>query len=511
MKTLEKLNPNKSTGLDQIGPKILKLSAPLITRALTHIINISIATSEYPELLKKAKIIPVFKKGCKNQPENYRPISILPTLSKIFEKHVSSSIFEYLNKNNLIHKEQSGFRSQHSCQTALTKLTETWLDEMNKGNLTGVVYLDFSKAFDLVNHQLLLSKLECYNFHHSAIEWISSYLSERTQQVTIGNKSSEQKPIPRGVPQGSVLGPLLFLIFINDLPMSTCESNIDLFADDSTLHNSGPSVQCVENNLRSDLKEVQDWCENNDMYINVDKTKTMLLTTSQRSARLQKKELSLHIHETEIEQVSHHKLLGIHVDKFLHWDIQVQELFKRINSKINLLSKIKKYLTTEARLLYFNSYILPLFDYCCTIWGNCSKKDLERMTRLQKKAARIILGKYDVASKKLFADLNWLDFANRIKFHKCILVFKIVNGLSPPYLQDLLRQIKSSSTSSLRSAEEENLLLPGANLEIFKKSLQFSGVCIWNSLPSHIKKSKSLNNFKEKCQKYMLDCQNSSL
>ena len=344
LKTLEKLNPNKSTGLDQIGPKILKLSAPLITRALTHIMNISIAMSEYPELLKKAKIIPVFKKGCKNKPENYRPISILPTLSKIFEKHVSSSIFEYLNKNSLIHKEQSGFRSQHSCQTALTKLTETWLDEINKGNLTGVVYLDFSKAFDLVNRQLLLSKLECYNFHHSAIEWISSYLSDITQQVTIGNKSSEQKPIPRGVPQGSVLGPLLFLIFINDLPMSTCESNIDLFADDSTLHNSGPSVQCVESNLRSDLKEVQDWCENNDMYINVDKTKTMLLTTSQRSTRLQKKELSLHIHETEIEQVSHHKLLGIHVDKFLHWDIQVKELFKRINSKINLLSKIKKYL-----------------------------------------------------------------------------------------------------------------------------------------------------------------------
>ena len=293
--------------------------------------------------------------------------------------------------------------------------------------------------------------------------------------------------------------------------MSTCESNIDLFADDSTLHNSGRSVQCVENNLRNDLKEVQDWCENNDMYINVDKTKTMLLTTSQRSARLQKKELSLYIHETEIEQVSHHKLLGIHVDKFLHWDIQVKELFKRINSKINLLSKIKKYLTTEARILYFNSYILPLFDYCCTIWGNCSKKDLERMTRLQKKAARIILGKYDVASKKLFAELNWLDFANRIKFHKCILIFKILNGLSPPYLQDLFRQIKTSSTYSLRSAEEENLLLPGANLEIFKKSLQFSGVCIWNSLPSHIKKSKSLSTFKETCQKYMLDCQNSSV
>ena len=132
------------------------------------------------------------------------------------------------------------------------------------------------------------------------------------------------------------------------------------------------------------------------------------------------------------------------------------------------------------------------------------------MTRLQKKAARIILGKYDVASKKLFADLNCLDFANRIKFHKCILIFKIVNGLSPPYLQDLFRQIKSS-TYSLRSAGEENLLLPGANLEIFKKSLQFSGVCIWNSLPPHIKKSKSLSNFKEKCQKYMLDCQNSSL
>ena len=430
----------------------------------------------------------------------------MPTISKIIERHIANTVFQYLNENNLIRKEQSGFRGLHSCHTALTKLTETWLNEMNLGNLTGIVYLDFSKAFDLVNHSILLTKLQCYKFHPNAIQWISSYLGDRTQKVVIGNDTSDQKSIPRGVPQGSVLGPLLFLIFINDLPLAVQNSNIDLFADDTTLHKSGATISHIETRLNNDLTKVEEWCHKNDMFINADKTKTMVVTTSQKYARLPSNEIVLEVNNTKIENIKSHKLLGVHVDNHLQWDVQINETVKRINTKLNLINRIKRYLSTNTRLLYFNAYVLPLFDYCVTIWGNCSQRNNQIMIRLQKKAARIILGK-DMPSRQLFKDLGWLDFINRVKFQKCILIYKTLNGLSPQYMNEILQQNNNASTYQLRSASNRNLQLPKPNLEIFKKSLQFSGIEIWNSLPSELKLCKNLQNFKEKCHIFFLQKQ----
>ena len=385
-KTFEKLNVNKATGLDGIGPRILKLSAPIITKAVTHIINISIATNQYPDMLKHAKVTPILKKGSKSNPENYRPISILPTLSKVIEKHIAKTIFSYLNQHMLIHKEQSGFRNAHSCQTALTKMTEVWLQEMDQGNLTAVTFLDFTKAFDLVNHTILTKKLYSYNFHANTVEWIKSYLSERTQKVCIGSTSSMPETLTVGVPQGSVLGPLLFLLFINDLPLFIKSSHIDLFADDATLHSSGSSIENVESNLCNDICDVQKWCEENNMHLNMNKTKCMLITTAQKRSRLEKKEIDLVLNGNKIENVCKQKLLGVHIDRHLSWDDQVDHVYKMINSKLALLSRIKKYLNLDTRILYFNAYIMPLFDYCITIWGNCSKQNIHRMTKLQKKS-----------------------------------------------------------------------------------------------------------------------------
>ena len=209
LKLLLKLNVNKSSGTDNLGPRILKLSAPTIYKALAYLINLSIKTSVFPDKLKEAKITPIFKKGDKSEPCNYRPISILPTLSKIFEKHMASQIRNYVNEFDLLQKEQSGFREHHSCMTALTKMTESWLAEMDQGNLTGNVLLDFSKAFDLVSHNILLRKLKVYRFSEHTLTLLRSYLLDRTQEVRIGKMSSQKRHILAGVPQGSVLGPLL--------------------------------------------------------------------------------------------------------------------------------------------------------------------------------------------------------------------------------------------------------------------------------------------------------------
>ena len=191
-------------------------------------INQSITCGFFPDDLKIAKVTSIYKKGDRSDPGNYRPISILPTISKFYERHVASQIHENLSKFNLLHKEQSGFRQFHSYQTALTKLIDIWLKEMDDVNVTGVSFLDFRKEFDLVNHSILIDKLKCYSFTDSPIQWLSSYLNQRTQSVNLGNAQSSRRNITCGVPQGSVLEPLLFLIYFNDLLLHVKHSKLSV-------------------------------------------------------------------------------------------------------------------------------------------------------------------------------------------------------------------------------------------------------------------------------------------
>ena len=252
----------------------MRVGAPVISLSLTKVLHFSIDSATFPDIFKCARIVPIYKgSGNVNEMSNYRPISILPAISKVLENHIHCNVYKYLTDRSLLYETQSGFRKHHSCQTALLRICDDLLQNIDNGRLSGVLFLDLSKAFDLVNHGILLKKLSLYGLQGKNLNWFKSYLSDRSQIVCHRGKTSESQKIMVGVPQGSILGPLLFTIFINDLPLSlTCNSHLDMYADDQTLLSSGLSISQVNNSLQNDAVSVNNWVKNNGMIINASKT-----------------------------------------------------------------------------------------------------------------------------------------------------------------------------------------------------------------------------------------------
>ena len=494
MKELNSLDSTKSTGLDGLGPRFLKVSSNIIARPLTHIFNLGIRQTKFPNIFKVAKVTPIFKKGVKNDKNNYRPISILPVLSKVYERHISNSLKLFLEKHKLLNNQQSGFRKFHSCETALTQIVDNWIEAINNNNLVGTIFLDLTKAFDLINHSLLIEKLKCYRFCSKSIKWFTSYLTGRYQKVSISGKLSCSREISAGVPQGSVLGPLLFIIYINDLPLFVKDTIIDMFADDTTITAVGKSKPDITQTLQNEICIIENWCQQNSMLPNVQKTKTMFLAASY-PINHQSDEIKILLQNHEIQQTYKEKILGVHIDPQLNWKHHVEHTLKKCNSLLYLLLRIKKFLNIHSRNLFFNAYILPHIDYCCTIWGSCSQNLLDKMLKFQKRAARVILDKpFDAPSEELFQQLSWMKFHARIDYKKAIIIYKSLNEQCPEYLRD---KFKYSQNKGLRSFDNKLLQLPKPKLEFFRKSLTYSGPKIWNDIPFQIRTADSLNSFKK--------------
>ena len=286
---LLKLMPShKAAGSDGIVARILKIAAPAISLPLSRLINHCIDTGTFPSAWKTVKVSPIYKgQGSKDDKNNYRAISVLPLLSKIFEKHVHQALYSYMRNNNLLYTLQSGFRRSYSTETALIRLTDQLLSDMDKDQVSGLVFVDYKKAFDLIDHDILLSKLEAYGIISKELTLLANYLKGRRSSVVIGGVQSEYRLITHGVPQGSVLGPLLFIIFVNDLPNSISQSTVDIYADDTTLSTSPvvSDLPAIQQRLQDDINNIADWTSNNKMVLNASKTKRLLVT----GKRLEKK------------------------------------------------------------------------------------------------------------------------------------------------------------------------------------------------------------------------------
>ena len=337
---LKYLKQSGTRDLDGLDTKILRLGSPLITNTLTYVFNLCIMKNTFPIAFKMAKVIPLYKSGDSTNPSNYRPISIVSVLSKPLQKHINKHLLMHLDKYNILHSNQSGFRKKHSCETALASLVEQWLTNINNDEFNGVIFIDLKKkAFDVIDHSLLLRKQALYEMSDSAMELFRSYLNNRQQCINVGTRKSSLSTLMYGIPQGSVLGPILFSLYINDRPLyitALCK----LFADDTPSHNHHADLNILHTSLQNCNNKLIDWTEMNHMVLHPDKTKFMLITTRQKRQHIVSYLLPLTAEDNIIKEVQNNRVLGVTIDNNLAWTPHVNTQCKKLSTKVFQLSKI---------------------------------------------------------------------------------------------------------------------------------------------------------------------------
>ena len=498
-KYVSKISNKKSTGTDGVSGYILKLSLPYTIETLTYIYNLCIQKNVFPAQLKIAKVVPLPKTKDLSDPNNFRPISILSVISKPIEKHIHASLLSYLEKWSLLHPLQSGFRPHHSCHTALARITNMWLNGLNNSNMTGAVFLDLRKAFDLINHDILLKKLFVYFRDVNSVSFLRSYLENRLQRVYVHGKFSSDGVLKFGVPQGSVLGPLLFCIFMNDLPLEITPSSVscDMFADDTTLHAAGKTVHQIQQNLQQGVDDVFNWCSDNCMLIHPSKTKTMLIATRQKH-QISPLCLNVSLGSTSIEQVSQHRLLGIIIDDQLKWQAHTENLCKKLSKNLFLLSKLKHFVDLDTRKLFFNAHIKPHVDYASTVWDQCSQNHFQKVDSLYRRSCKLILPDPTLTTDQKLEKLGILPLQKHMSFNKGVFMHKILHNKAPSYLCSLFSHAQSRYETS-----RSNLRIPRPRIDLYKTSLSFAGASLWNSLPTGIQQISSVSSFKTKLLKHV--------
>ena len=377
-------NIKKATGYDGISMRLIKDNMLTLSPVITHMINLVVRTSRFPDSQKIARVRPLHKKGEKSNPNNYRPISILTSLSKITEKVLATQLRFYLENNDILIDSQYGFREKRSTSLAISKLMEQLYSNFNDSQITQGIFLDFSKAFDTIDHQILIEKLPFYNFTNSACNLLHSYLSNRKQFVKLSNHTSFQRDVSIGVPQGSVLGPILFLIFINDLVKAAPMFNYILFADDTNIFSKDPLL------LKTNLKNIEEWCIANRLILNYTKTFQVVFKAPNKQIT-NPEDFKLELGNQELETKNYTKFLGIQLDSQILFREHVSEVCRKLNFVLLLMRCIRPYLDNDTMINIYYTFFYPHLIYGIEFYGHAAKCHLNQILILQKAAVRIIL------------------------------------------------------------------------------------------------------------------------
>lgn len=475
----------KSQGPNSIPFKILKVCDPVIFHHLASLFNISISEGNFPNIWKCAIVKPIHKKGDKTLPINYRPISLLSFLSKIFEKCVSKFVKLFLNRFNILSSRQFGFRPSHSTETACVNILDFIYSNLDRKVSTVATFIDFSKAFDVLPHQLILHMLYIYNFDEVSIRWFASYLHNRFIQVSVDDIAGERFPICSGVPQGSILGPLLFIIATNFIP-NILNCHITMYADDCTILSTGLDIPDIVCNLNNDLDRFSHVCTKLGLIINIPKTKVMYFSRNKISYPV----LPTIIQGQIIEQVFSFKLLGLHIDHYLTWSDHISHVCSRLSKCVFLLHKAKHFLSCKHLRMIINAVALPHIFYCLILYSNCSRQLRHEVQVRFNECSRIALGWYQYSSgSEARLALRFSSIDAYIAYFKILFVWKAALGKFPDDINNKLTSINHNHNTRFRS--KNNFSIRAAKSNIGKRSFEVWGPTLWASLPVQFKMSTS--------------------
>jgi len=500
-KELCKLNCSKSTGLDDIPAKFLKDAAPFLKIHITFLVNSSITSNTVPKELKYAKVRPLFKNS-RSDVSNYRPVSILCIVSKILEKAVYSQLESFLVKQSILYEYQSGFRCNYSTDSCLIHLSDHIKSQNSKGLYTGMVMLDLQKAFDTVDHTILCSKLK--EMGVESVEWFQSYLNDRMQCISVNNTMSDFCDITCGVPQGSILGPLLFLCYVNDMSSSISENcKLILYADDSAILFSHKNPDVISKTLGLELENCSKWLVDNKLSLHLGKTECILFGSKKKLAKVDS--FSVHCDGHSIDSQSSVKYLGSVLDNDLSAKSIVNSIIKKVNSRLNFLYRQRQFLDMNLKKMLCNALIQCHFDYSSSSWySGLSKQLKQRLQVTQNKVVRFIHGYNARRSLKVsdFSQIGWLNIDNRVKQLRLNHVHKIFYNKCPSYLHDNFTLVANTHTYNSRNSVG-NFYVPQAD-SFLSSTFFFQAIHDWNNLPQTIKALENKYAFKRAVKLHLM-------
>ena len=508
LKRLKKLGDKSSTDVLGIDSKLLCIGADVVAPALTSFFNMSIQLQQVPKDWKRARVTPVFKgKGDRLNLKNYRPISVLSHVAKVFEHEIQFQLMAYLVENNYITLDQSAYRPYHSTQTSLVRVIDDWLDVICDDMFVGVCSLDISKCFDTIDHDLLTTKLKYYGIVNNEYLLFKSYLSERSQIVSCNNAVSNISNVPLGVPQGSILGPILFLLYVNDVSQHIHIGQCNIYADDTLIYYASTSVKDVQNVLQCCIDDVSKWYEGNRLVINPSKCTTMLLKG--RNQQCDDNSLNVTLNNNVITQTNTTCYLGVTVNECLLWDDHINKLCSQLAFKISKLARIRSFTSVDIlRKIYF-SCVQPTIDYAINVWGTTTQYNINKVQRLQNFAGRLLSNNFDYVNTRgldLLRDLNIMNVKQRAMYFDLLLMFKCIHGLAPDYLCNQVVMACEVAEASTRFHDYDNVYTPFPRKELLKTSFMYNSSHLWNSMPNDLKLLTSLPGFKVALRKHVLTC-----
>jgi hypothetical protein len=473
--TLHSLSNSQSLGADGLLPDIIKNNALHINSHLAHICNLSFLQGVFPNLLKKAIVVPIYKNGSRSDPSNYRPISILSTFSKVFEKLFHSRLVAFINKNNILHTNQFGFRSGKSTSLALTHVLSSLLAKCNSHSKVILTLLDLKKAFDFINHDLLLVKLKHYGIRGTPLQWIASYLTNRSQKCRVNANLSEMQSISAGVPQGSILGPILFIIFINDVfQFSSVNIELYLYADDTAI------IFTADNN--TDLQTIVDdffvkyvnWCTMNCIVVNPLKSNFLSFNHTN---------VVVSINGHVLENPHFVKYLGILIDDKLSWNNHVKYVTKLCCQRIGVFKKILFHLPNDVAILYYNAFIQPCFSYCTVFWFNNVHTTKQRLVDKIDKVIFILANMYKLTSHEFVNCMHVYDVCKIFKLQSVSLMYDVYKGQSN---FEFICMILNKNIHDHFTRGNTNVHISNTS-SLDNRNFIYHGILNWNNCPVHLR------------------------